>query len=224
MPNLRSEFKTDRFDQLPASRTCTRCGETKPRVEMIVQHRREKNGASYYYFRPLCKACNNARERGHRIEYKKRYRNQWRRQNAALTRSYWDNPVSREAARVRAANFSREQKDAIAIQRRQRSRGELLTIEECRELLAKYGRCYPTRFGLTAKGKAECERIRSRLRAKAKKTGRRVLSIYEIRLMVYEQSEDEPGLIIPPDEQPQPYQASAERMRKLRRKDRQLTA
>lgn len=51
MPNLRSIYKTDRYDDLPLERRCNTCGETKPRDEMIIQCRKS-DGPSYYYFRP----------------------------------------------------------------------------------------------------------------------------------------------------------------------------
>lgn len=219
MPNLRSKFKTDRFEQLPMSRTCNRCGETKLREQMIIQHRHDDSG-NYYYFRPLCKDCHNDRERGHRRAYKTKYLQNWRKKNADVNDSYWRNDQSREAAKVRAQKFTQEQKDAIAIQRRLRTRGEFVTIAEARELLEKYGRCYPTRFGLTSKGLDRCEQIRSRLRARASKSGRRVLSSYQIRIMVYEESEEEPGLVLAPLEQPVPYEKAAERLRQYHRNQR----
>lgn len=118
---------------------------------------------------------------------------------------------------MRAANFTQEQKDAIAIQRRLRKRSEFVTIDEARELLTLYGPCYPTRYGLTPRGLARCEQIRSRLRNKTAKRngsfGYRMLSSFEIRVMVYEESDEEPSLIIPPDQQTRPYQKAAERLR-----------
>ncbi len=199
------------------SRTCNRCGETKPREAMIIQHRRDQSG-NYYYFRPICKECHNARERGHRRDYKTRYLQRWRQQNASLNESYWKgNDDVREAARLRAAARTREEKEAIAIQRRLRKRGDSVTIAEARELLEKYGRCYPTRYGLTQKGLDRCEQIRSRLRARSAKSGRRVLSSFQIRIMVYEESEEEPSLVIAPWEQPIPYEKAAERLRQYHR-------
>lgn len=223
MPNLRSEFKTDRFDQLPLSRTCNRCGATKSREQMIIQHCRNDSG-NYYYFRPLCKDCNNARERGHRRVYKTKYLQRWRRQNTELNESYWKgSDLVREAARVRAQNFTPEQKDAIAIQRRLRSRGEFVTIEDARELLSKYGRCYPTQFGLTLSGRKRCEQIRSRLRTRSRKNGSfgyRMMTSFEIRLMVYEESEEELHYLIPPDKQPVPYQTAAANLKRYWKKIR----
>ncbi|MBK6589862.1 MAG: hypothetical protein IPG22_16365 [Acidobacteria bacterium] len=210
MPNLRSKFKTDRFDQLPLSRTCNKCGKDKMRDEMIIQHRHDDSG-NYYYFRPRCKDCNNSAERGHRREYKTKYLQNWRKQNAEVNESYWRNDETREAAKVRARSFSQDHKDAIAIQRRLYNRGEQVTIAAARELLALYGRCYPTRYGLTLKGLKRCEQIRSRLRSRSEKY--RMLSSFEIRVMVYEESEEEVGLVIPPEQQPIPYPKAAENLR-----------
>lgn len=229
MPNLRSEFKTDRFEQLPVERECNRCGLTKPRSEMIIQHRREKDGSTYYYFRPLCKACNNVAERGHRRDYKRKYLQNWRRQNAALNESYWkDNDATREAAKLRARDFSQEQKDAIAIQRRLRKRGEFVTIAEARELLTKFGRCYPTRFGLSKAGLKRCEQIRSRLRQRsAKKAGSfgyRMMSSFEIRMMVYEEAEEEIHFLVPPEKQPIPYKKAARNLKRYWQKKRAIEA
>lgn len=228
MPNLRSIYKTDRYEDLPSERTCNTCGETKPRDEMIIQFRRT-DGKPYYYFRPKCKACHNAHEQGHRRDYKRKYLQNWRRNNAKLNESYWkDNDQVREAARVRAQNFSQEHKDAIAIQRRLRNRGEFVTIEEARELLAKYGRCYPTRFGLTKAGQRRCEQIRSRLRNRSARPGSfgyRMMTSFEIRLMVYEESEEDVHLLISPELQPVPYQAAASNLKRFwNRKKGQLAA
>jgi len=223
-------MKSTRFEDLPASRVCNQCGVEKMREDMIIQFHKS---TKVYYFRPRCKDCNNMAERGHRREYKRKYLRTWRKRNAAVNESYWKgNEDVREAARVRAANRSREENDAIAIQRRLRNHGESVTIGEARELLALYGRCYPTRFGLTGKGLRRCEQIRSRLRNKVEKRGatkqqwdrRRMLSSFEIRVMVYEESEEESGLVIPPDEQPIPYQKAAERLRNWHRDRRSLSA
>lgn len=219
MPNERSIYKQDRLQDLPAERTCNRCGETKPRAEMIVQHRREK-GSTYYYFRPLCKECNNAKERGHRREYKRNYLRRWRRENAAVDRSYWDNDHAREAAKLRAQRFTQEHREALAIQRRMLTHGVQISIEEARELLAKYGRCYPTRFGLTRKGLLECEKMRNRLRNRGVDRRRR-MSAFEIRCLVYEENDGNFGTssswVITPECQPVPYKHASRRLKQYHR-------
>jgi hypothetical protein len=99
-----------------------------------------------------------------------------------------------------------------------------ITITEARELLAKFGRCYPTRYGLTKSGLLECERIRSRLRVR-NVDARRRQTAFEIRLMVYEESVATDGgynpprrnLVIPPDQQPIPYESRAENLRRYHR-------
>lgn len=191
---------------------------------MIIQYWKTEG---FYYFRPRCKACNNTREQGHRRDYKRKYLQRWRKQNAEVNDSYWCGNVRvREAARIRAANRSREETDAIAIQRRLRTQGESVTIAEARGLLALYGGCYPTRYGLTDRGLRRCEQIRSRLRNRSGKPssfGYQMLSSFEIRVMVYEESEEEPFLIIPRDQQPIPYQKAAERLRQWHRNQRILT-
>lgn len=173
-------------------------------------------------------ACNNIAERGHRREYKRQYLKNWRKNNPELNNSYWKGDAQvREAARVRAATRSQADKDAIAIQRRLRTQGESVTIAEARELLAKYGRCYPSRYGLTDLGLRRCEQIRSRLRNRKGKRasfGYQMLSSFEIRVMVCEESEGEKGLVIPPDQQPVPYQKAAENLRRYHRNQRILEA
>lgn len=207
-----------KYEGLPSEYTCNICEKTKPLVEMCLVR---SNGM--YRLRPRCKKCHNKRELGHRRDYKRKYLQRWRKQNAAVNESYWrGNKQVREHARIRAATRSREENDAIAIQRRLRTKGESVTIAEARELLAQYGRCYPTRFGLTKKGLAMCERIRSRLRNRTEK--HRMLSSFEIRLMVYEESAEEIGLVIPPEQQPIPYQKAAERLRQYHRTLRVLGA
>lgn len=211
--------RATKYEDLPSEYGCNICGETKPLVDLCLTRTE-----GIYQLRPRCKACHNELERGHRRDYKRRYLQNWRKNNAVLNDSYWkDNPEVREAARVRAANRSQADKDAIAIQRRLRTQGQIVTIDEARELLAKYGRCYPSRYGLTVRGLARCEQIRSRLRnRKGKRTsfGYQMLSSFEIRVMVYEESDEEPSYIIPPDQQPIPYQKAAEKLRQYHRNQR----
>jgi hypothetical protein len=197
-------MKVEKLDQLPPEYGCKLCGLTKPLAEMIVVHvRREQS----YRLRPRCKACHNERERGHRREWKREYLKRWRRGNARLNRSYWDNEQARENNRIRAGERFREKHDAILIQGRLRRHGIAVSFKEAEALLAKFGRCYPTRYGLTQEGLRECERIRSAMR----RIGRRISPI-EIRIMVYED-----GLYIKPNRQPRPYQRSAEKLRQWHR-------
>jgi hypothetical protein len=210
-----------KITDLPEQGHCNKCDETKPREEMCVVRRRDLGG---FYMRPKCKACHNAQERGHRRDYKREYQRRWRRENKALNDSYFKNDQVREYAKLRARQFSRDHKDALAIQRRMAARGYNIAISEARELLATYGRCYPTRYGLTKAGLAECEKIRGRLRTRNVDPRRRQTA-FEIRLMVYEEAVAVDGgynkprlnLIIPPDQQPVPYASRAERLRQYHR-------
>lgn len=193
------------LSDLPAEYTCKLCGETKPTVEMCVV--RTHGGLR---LRPRCKKCHNERERGHRREYKRNYLRRWRRRNKALTDSYWkDNDQIRERSRIRARAYVEKNHDVIAIRRRLSRRGISVTMGEAHELLATYGRCYPTRYGLTPEGLRECERIRSSQRRRGAK---RKLTALEIRLMVYED-----GLFIKPSRQPVPYKAAARNMSRWQR-------
>lgn len=193
----------------PAEYKCNACGLTKPVAEMIsVRLRREK----LYYLRPRCKACHNAKERGHRREWKRKYLQRWRKQNAALNESYWRNDRVKEQCRVNAARRLSDQQyhDAILIQGRMNRRGMGISIKEAQGLLRRFGPCYPTRFGLTPKGLKECERIRAALRRR----GAKRISPFEIRLMVYE---DAKSNYIKPRLQKRPYQNAAEKLRKWQR-------
>ncbi len=185
---------------------------------MVIQHRPK---LGYYYFRPLCKECNNARERGHRREYKRNYLRRWRRENAELDRSYWkDNPAHKEASRIGAYRRFNKNHDALLIQGRMNRRGHGITLAEAKDLLEQYGRCYPSRIGLTRAGLKRCEAVRSRLRHRTAQTGRRMLSAFEIRLMVYEESLEDKGLVIPPDLQPVPYKKASNRLKQWHRNQR----
>lgn len=207
--------KAARFEDLPSSILCMECRTEKPIVEMIVVRVRKEQ---VYRVRPRCKKCHNERERGHRREWKRDYLRRWRRENRRLNDSYWkDNARVREQNRLNAARriADPDYRDALAIQRRLRNRDIRVSIDEARQLLEKYGRCYPSRFGLTAAGIRECERIRSRLRYRHSRSGRRMPSGFDIRIMVYEQSEDEPGLIIRPELQPVPYQTASKNLKRM---------
>ena len=173
---------------------------------MMLVHRRKTND---YLLRPRCKACNNARERGARREWKTKYLRRWRRENKGLNESYWRTAteLNREKINSRARKRFIENHDALLIQGRLRRRlGLRVSIDEANKILKRYGRCYPTQFGLTPEGKKECERIRSRMR----RVERAAPSLIEIRMMVYED-----GHYIKPNRQPIPYRKASERLSKL---------
>jgi hypothetical protein len=173
---------------------------------VLVRLRRE----NLYYLRPRCKSCHNGRERGHRREWKRKYLQRWRAKNAKLNESYWKGSDRvRERGRVNAARRFKENHDALLIQGRLRRRGMPVSINEAKELLRKYGPCYPSRFGLTRAGLKECERIRS---VQRRRNPRCRLSPVEIRIMVYED-----GLHIKPSRQRRPYKESAKKLRKWQR-------
>lgn len=208
-------MKAALLKDLPAEKMCNRCTSTKPLEEMVVQHRKS---LGYYYVRPICKACHNAKERGHRREYKARYLAQWRKRNASLVKSYWDNDAYRENAARRADKRFRANHAALLIQGRLHRRGMTVTLAEAQELLERFGPCYPTRFGLTEAGLRECERIRGRLRNRNVERRRRQTPT-EIRMMVYEEGG---RFVIPPDQQPMPYQKASERLKQWHRNRRVL--
>jgi hypothetical protein len=200
--------KALRAADLPGHGHCAQCDETKPREQMLVVHTKADG---VYYMRPLCKDCHNKKERGHRRGWKTKYLQRWRRKNAKLDKSYRNTDTWREAARLRMATHVAEHHDGIAIQRRLRSRGVKVSLREAEELLAQFGRCYPTRLGLTKDGLRECERIRSKMR----KRNRMKLTAFDIRVMVYED-----GLFISPAKQPEPYKLAAENLRRWHRSRR----
>lgn len=195
---------------LPPVHTCNVCALTKPVEEMQVTfHRKEK----IYYLRPRCKDCHNKKERGHRKEWKRKYQQEWRKRNKDLNDSYWKgNEEVREQARIRAAKRLKEKHDAILIQGRLRRHGRRVTLKEAERLLKRFGRCYPTRYGLTPEGLKECERIRSRMRL----TGNKLrLTALDIRIMVYED-----GLFMKPSHQlkhARPYRRASENLLKFHR-------
>lgn len=212
-------MKVKNISDLPAVYLCRLCESEKPIVEMMVVHHRKEN---IYRLRPRCKKCHNDRERGNRRDYKTKYQQKWRKNNESLNRSYWkNNPVVKEQARINAANRTKKVGDALLIQGRMRRRGMPVGIEEARELLAKFGRCYPSPQGLTKAGLRECERIRSRLRLRQKQTGGKVLSTFEIRFIVYEDGEEN-GFVIEPDRQPQPYVAASKTLKKWHQRNKKI--
>ena len=207
--------RVTKYSDFPSVYTCNLCDETKLIEQMIVIHSRSEN---CYRMRPRCKDCHNAKERGNRRDYKTKYLKNWRKRNKKLNESYWKgNPIVREKARLTAMNRFTENHEAMLIQGRMRRKGMPVTLAEAQELLQKFGRCYPTRFGLSKKGLSECERIRSRLRVrKARK-----INLFDIRLSVYEDALEDTSLMIAPRKQPIPYKSASNTMKKFQAKQRQ---
>lgn len=211
-PNGHS-MKVEKVSDLPAEFGCKQCTAVKPIDDMCVVHLKREG---VYYVRPRCKECHNEKEKGHRREYKREYLRAWRKKNRALNDSYWkDDPEVREKARINAQKrlSNVETHEATLIQGRlRRSLDEHVSMTEAKELLRTFGRCYPTRFGLTPEGLKECERIRANQR---RKKPRFKLRPIEIRVMVYED-----GLHIAPTKQPIPYESAAENLRRWHRDKR----
>jgi hypothetical protein len=182
------------LSELPQVYLCRACGETKPIEQIIVVRLRKKR---LILVRARCKECYNARERGHRRPWKRNYLRKWREEHAELNRSYHITRYWRDPERFRAQVRDRVRKHhwELLVQKRFWYRGVSISLQDAAELIAKYGRCYPTPLGLTPDGRRECERIRSRMRYHGEK-----LSAFEIRLMVYED-----GLFIEPRWQPKGY-------------------
>jgi hypothetical protein len=209
--------------ELPAEYGCRLCGATKPLDKMVLVHRRRTHD---FLLRPRCKLCHNASEKGHRREYKRKYLRRWRKDNSEINESYWRQAQAANRPQLNARCYARFRKNhaAILIQgRMRRQTGTPVSLAEAKELLRRYGRCYPTRYGLTQKGLRECERIRSRLRAAAR-AGKKVTMPrnVEIRMMVYAdgtgeadsvEGQEPERFVIPPRLQKQPYQRAARRLR-----------
>ncbi len=177
---------------------------------IVVFKRKEKQ----FLLRPRCKDCHNKRERKNRREYKREYLRKWRSENSELNRSYWkDNPVYREKFRVNAYKRFIKNHETILIQGRFARRGRSITLYQAKELLKIFGRCYPTRQGLTSLGLKECERIRSRFRIKGEKPP----SNFDIRLEVYENDRGHYEYVIRPEDQPEPYKTASETLRRWHR-------
>lgn len=173
------------ISDLPPEASCRQCRATKPIGEMMVAYLKKEK---LFRVRPRCKQCHNEREKGHRRDYKRRYLQNWRKKNSEVNKSYRAN---REYYRNRARKFYQNNRAALLIQIRLRYRGRYHTLEECRSLLKKFGPFYPLLKGLSKKGRREAERIRSRMRnKKAKSFGAKILKNWEIRLMVYEDAEE----------------------------------
>jgi hypothetical protein len=201
-----------RREDLPAKAHCRACDKDKPIAEMVVI----RNRGGSFYIRPRCKDCYNARERGHRREWKREYARKWRRRNFDAELGYRAKQKTDEGRARAAANAMRRFKkdhDAILIQGRlRRKAGMHVSTEEARQLAKTYGCCYPTRFGLTASGLREFERIRSSIRRTHDK---HPPSAVEIRMMVYADSK---AFFIKPRLQKQPYQDAAAKLRALQAK------
>lgn len=207
-------MKASRIEELPDEYLCRTCQAVKPIADMLIVRRRREND---YYLRPCCKSCHNERERGHRREWKRKYLQKWRKKNASLNESYWRNEKTRERCRIYAYKRFRDKHDALLIQGRMRRHGQPISIAEAECLLQKFGRCYPTAFGLSAKGKRECERIRSALR----RQGVKKINMFEIRLMVYD---DDRSNFIKPERQKSPYKNAASKLRKWHQRSKQNNA
>lgn len=206
-------MRTRLRSELPEKYGCRICGEEKPVDEMLLV----KTGG-YFLLRPRCKDCHNARERGHRREYKTKYLRLWRKRNPELNESYWRQRNAEHRAELTARAYARFQKnhDAVLIQGRLTRHGFPCTLREARELLHKYGPCYPTRYGLTPKGLRECERIRA---AQRRHPSRQKMSSLEIRIMLYED-----GYYMTPSRQKRPYQHAARRLREYQAAKRSAAA
>jgi hypothetical protein len=195
-------MQVKRREELPEKYRCKKCGSEKPISEMLlVRHRR----SGEFYLRPRCKECHNKTERGHRREYKRKYLKLWRKRNPEINEGYWRQRNADNRKELTAQSYARFKRNhaAILIQGRLRRRmGMLVDLAEAKRLARKYGPCYPTRYGLTAKGIKECERIRSRMRR-----DRETPDPVEIRMMVYED-----GFYITPVRQKMPYRKAAARL------------
>jgi len=196
----------DSLIDLPKEHTCLLCTATKPIAEMIVVRLRKQNK---FRLRPRCKECHNNRERGHRREWKTRYLRRWRRDNAALNRSYWKQRQAELRLELNTRAYMRflQNHDAILVQGRlKRQTGMRVTIAEAKDFVRCYGRCYPTRYGLTDSGLRECERIRSGQRKFPK---RKRFSSVEIRMMVYDSDKN---FVIKPRLQKTPYRRASKHL------------
>jgi hypothetical protein len=198
--------------ELPATYSCRKCGQEKPTIPDMIVVRRRRDGK--VMLRPRCKQCHNARERGHRREYKLAYLRRWRKRNAELNESYWrkESALHRERLNATARERFRRDHDAVLIQGRlRRQLGMRVPLAEARELASKYGPCYPTRLGLTPWGLREYERIRASLRRMHKE-----MKPIEVRTMLYAD-----GHFITPRCQKTPYRAAAKKMRRWQAERRQ---
>ena len=102
----------DSFSDLPEEYGCNVCGATKPIGEMVVVQLRQRKKVMV---RRRCKKCNNARERGHRREYKTKYLRRWRKNNAELNESYWRQSQADKRVELNARAYTRFRKNHAAI-------------------------------------------------------------------------------------------------------------
>lgn len=192
--------------ELPDSAFCRICETEKPIGEMCVAFLRKEK---VFRIRPRCKPCHNSNERGNRRQYKTNYLKNWRKKNTELNRSYYNNPEAKEKARINAYRRFEEKHDALLIQGRMKRKGINISISEAEDLLQKYGKNYPTQHGLSPSGKRECERIRASMR---KRRGK-VLSSFQIRLMVYEDGLEDSKLLKSPHRQKTIYKKASKKLK-----------
>ena len=194
--------------ELPLESVCKVCLLSKPVAEMIVIFSR---AGKKYYLRPRCKECHNQKERNHRREWKRNYLKKWRKNNVQTTKSYYDNDIAREKAKHNAARRYKKNQSALLVQKRLKNHGLKVSIEEAKDLVNKYGWCYPLPSGLTVRGKKEVERIRSTFRRRKKK-----YNLFEIRMMVYEDDCEKYYFVIEPSKQPSPFHSTPDQPRKAK--------
>lgn len=207
-------MKVKSLAELPETGTCRKCRGEKPRGEMVVVRLRKQG---LFYMRPRCKSCQNEFERGHRREWKRAYLRRWRKWNHDLNESYWRQRNRDRRAELNAYSYRRFRRNhaAILVQGRlRRQAGMSVSLAEAKKLVAHYGMCYPTRFGLTKRGLRECERIRSSMRRLGKH-----LRPVEIRMMVYAD-----GHFKQPRTQTQPYARASAQLRRWHRQQKATPA
>jgi hypothetical protein len=203
--------------EMPEAAFCRICETEKPIEEMCVAFLRKEK---VFRIRPRCKPCHNSNERGNRRAYKKNYLKNWRKKNTEVNRSYWNNPIANEKARINAYRRFEEKHDALLIQGRMKRKGINITTSEAEDLLQTYGKNYPTQHGLSELGRKECERIRASMRRR----GRKVLSSFQIRLMVYEDGLEDRKLLKSPHRQKTIYKKASEKLKKYWVEKKKATA
>ena len=170
------------YAELPEKYSCRYCNTEKPVAEMVVIRCKGK-----IYVRPLCRKCRPMRgnvER--RKENQAAYLRQWRKANPELTREY-GRKVPREVSRENGYSQWDKNRAAYLIKIRLRRGGFKVTLEEARQLLKRFGPCYPLVAGLSTAGKRELLRIQKRLG----RSGNSLPGI-QVRMMIYE--DDEAGM------------------------------
>lgn len=202
-----------KLSDLPETHNCNICGQDKPVAEMLVIQSKKTRT---YDLRRRCKVCHNQKQKGHRLDYKRNYLKRWRARHPKLNKSYQQKPECKRKNRRRVYEYFTRNHEAILIKGRMQRRGIECTLSEAQRFLERFGPCYPSRYGLTAAGQRECERIRATMRRRGSALKLRNI---DIRMMVYED-----GLFIAPELQPKPYQKAAERLRELKRSQRERLA